>query len=52
MAEHPPLDAPTAFVDLTGRTQRLWRDGEFEILFWADHAIRELRIAEVDFTRS
>jgi hypothetical protein len=52
MAEHPPLDATVAFVDLTGRWQRMHRDGEFEILFWADLSIGELRITEVDFAQS
>lgn len=32
MSEHPPLDAPIAFVDLTGRPQHAWRDGDFEVL--------------------
>lgn len=52
MAEHPPLDARVAFVDLTGRSQRMHRDGEFEILCWADHSMGELRITEVDLVRS
>lgn len=52
MAEHPPHDAPVAFVDRTGRSQRSWREGEFEILFWADFSIQELRITEVDFARN
>jgi hypothetical protein len=51
MTEHPPLDAPVAFLDTTGREQRLWRDGEFEILFWIDQSIRELRVPEVEFVR-
>jgi hypothetical protein len=51
MTEHPPLDAPVAFLDTTGREQRLWRDGEFEILFWIDQSIRELRVTEVEFVR-
>lgn len=52
MTAYPPLDAPVAFVDTTGREQRTWCDGEFEILFWVDSSIRELRITEVDFIRN
>ena len=52
-AEFKGGDFPRVAVrDLTGRSQRTHRDGEFEILFWAEHSMRELRITEVDWVRS
>jgi hypothetical protein len=51
MASHPPSDAPAAFADQAGRLLQSYRDGEFEVLFWVDHAARELRIVEVELIR-
>jgi len=43
MALHPPLDLTPEVRDETGRELFAWRAEEFEILFWPDHAVRELR---------
>lgn len=51
LAEHPPLDAVVAFADDRGRPIQIWRQDEFEILFWPDHSIQELRVIELDWAR-
>ncbi len=35
--------------DEAGRDLFAWRADGFEILFWPDHAVRELRIVEVEW---
>jgi hypothetical protein len=51
MAEHPPLNVRAELRDEAGRELGVWRDDGFEILFWADHFARELRIVEIDFAK-
>ena len=52
MAQHPPIGEPSGLQDEAGRALRMWRDQGFEILFWQDHAVKELRIVEIEFFRS
>jgi len=51
MAQHPPSGEPSEIVDEAGRALLTWRDEGFESLFWVDHAARELRIVEVEWSR-
>ena len=51
MAQHPPAGEPSGLGDEVGRALLTWRDEGFEILFWVDHAARELRIVEVEWSR-
>ena len=51
MAQHPPPGEPSGLVDEAGRALLTWRDDGFEVLFWVDHAVRELRIVEVEWSR-
>ncbi|MEY2880739.1 MAG: hypothetical protein RLZZ15_3119 [Verrucomicrobiota bacterium] len=51
MAAHPPAGEPAGLSDDAGRALRLWRDDGFEFLFWPDHAVKELRIVEIEFVR-
>ena len=51
LAQHPPAGEPSGVVDDAGRALLTWRDEGFEILFWVDHAARELRIVEVEWSR-
>lgn len=52
MAEYPPAGQLAGLKDDAGRDLRTWRDDGFEFLFWPDHAVKELRIVEIDFVRS
>ncbi len=49
MAQHPSRGEPAGIKDEAGRELRRWRDDGFEFLFWPDHAVKELRILEIEF---
>jgi hypothetical protein len=51
MAQSPPVGTPSGLNDETGRVLFTWREEGFEILFWHDHAARELRIVEIEWRR-
>lgn len=52
MAAQPPAGQLAGIKDEAGRELSLWRDDGFEFLFWPDHAVKELRIVEIEFCRS
>ena len=49
MAQFPPNGEPSGLGDGSGRALFTWREEGFEILFWQDHAARELRIVEIEW---
>jgi hypothetical protein len=48
MTRRPPEGLRSELRDDTGRDLLIWRAEGFELLFWADHAARELRIVEIE----
>lgn len=51
MADHTPAGESSGVKDEAGRELRVWRADGFEVLFWPDHAVKELRIVEIEFVR-
>ena len=50
MARHRPEGLKAELRDDAGRDLLAWRAEGFEILFWPDHAARELRVVEIELT--
>lgn len=48
LAETPSQTGDYSTDDDTGRTVQHILIGDFHLSYWADHAVRELRIVEID----
>jgi hypothetical protein len=48
LAANPYQEAEESYLDENGRTIHLLLAGRFVILWWADHAVKEVRVVGLD----
>jgi hypothetical protein len=52
LGAHPFRDGHLRYLDSDGREIRVWVVGDLTIHYWLDHAVREVRVTQIDPTDS
>jgi hypothetical protein len=49
IARHPFQKGQLTYHDRDGREMQVYSAGKFDIHYWCDHAVREVRISVIEF---